>query len=179
LRRLALVLAATAAAGCADGREGGAPDAGGVAADVADRPAYAPSIDADSAIFDPSLGPGTVLRAGPANAEQVADPTSAPVVAADGPQVAIHDGFFRTAPCGGPLGANAVLLSDTIVVRVVSQPPADTAACEGEGEATAYALLVGQFEPGDYVVRLIHDGDRARPPLDTVYPPVTLEPREP
>jgi len=128
---------------------------------------------------DPALlAPGIVLRRGPATPEAIAGPVYPPIVKGDRGQVSIYEGYFLQAPCSSPIAAEA-FRGDTITVRVRSLP--DTLApdpCPEAPKPIGYAMLVGQFEPGTYAVRLIHEGDHARPsPLDTVYPNITVEPK--
>lgn len=124
--------------------------------------------------------PGTILRFGPAAPEVASNPPSAPVVDGDKGQVSIYEGYFLREPCALPLRVDASHQGDTILVRVISAPDSlrlDTCA-EGQ-RPTGYAVLVGQFEPDDYAVRIVHEGDRARPtPLDTVFDNITIRPRE-
>ena len=121
--------------------------------------------------------PGTILRFGPAEPEVAAGPFYPPVVVGDEGQISIYEGFFLVAPCSRPLRADASRAADTIVVRLISEPAASDADCQDVERPTGYALLAGQFEPGDYPVRLIHQGDLAREtPLDTVYEDITVEP---
>lgn len=124
--------------------------------------------------------PGTVLRFGPATPEEIARPLYAPIVEGDHGQVSIYRGFFVREPCALPLRVDASLGVDTITLRVVSEPDTARADTCQEGEhPTGYAVLVGQFEPDVYAVRVVHEGDRSRPaPLDTVYENITVAPRE-
>lgn len=128
---------------------------------------------------DPALlAPGIVLRKGPATPEAIAGPVYPPIVAGDRGQLSIYEGYFLRAPCSTPIAVDASR-GDTITVRIRSRP--DTAApdpCPEAPKPIGYAMLVGQFEPGTYAVRLIHEGDHARPsPLDTVYDNITVEPK--
>lgn len=124
--------------------------------------------------------PGTILRWGPATPEAIEGPVYPPVVAGDRGQVSIYEGYFVSQPCYRPLRADADLQADTIVVRVIADPDTARAGpCEEAEKPLGYAMLVGQFDPGSYAVRLIHEGDTARDaPLDTVYADIAIEPRE-
>ncbi|MDX1579070.1 MAG: hypothetical protein R3266_11320 [Gemmatimonadota bacterium] len=127
---------------------------------------------------DPALQkPGTVFRFGPATEDVLTGPVEPPVVEGDSGQVSIYEGFFVQAPCARPLRAGADTSGDTIIVRVVSEPDtARTGPCLEEEKALGYAMLVGRFEPGDYAVRVIHEGDLARdPPLDRVYEDIGIQ----
>lgn len=154
------------------------------AALVAAVAACAPSSDRDGGMGDDvvidstGVGPGTVFRYGPATAAALADPPSAPIVEGDSGQVSIHGGFFGLEPCAAPLRPVASWSGDTIRVRLVSGPDTTLEGPCTQGEQKAgYALVVGQFEPGDYAVRVIHEGDRARSPaLDTVYHGIRIHP---
>lgn len=123
--------------------------------------------------------PGTVFQFGPATPEEVARPLYPPVVRGDEGVVSIYEGYFVRAPCSRPLRVDASHEGDTILVRVVSE--SDTARIETCAEAerpTGYAVLVGQFEPAEYQVRIVHEGDRSRPTsLDTVYDDITVKPK--
>ena len=130
--------------------------------------------------IDPDMvAPGVIFRSGPATAEAMAGPIYPPIVAGDAGQVSIHGGYFVQRPCSLPLQASS-RRGDTITVRITSRP--DTAragTCPEDRKALGYALLTGQFEPGTYAVRLVHEGDLAREAgLDTVYPNITVRPRE-
>ena len=124
--------------------------------------------------------PGTILRWGPATPEAIEGPVYPPVVAGDRGQVSIYEGYFVSRPCHRPLRAEADLQADTIIVRVIADPDtARTGPCEEVEKQLGYAMLVGQFDPGTYAVRLIHEGDMAREALlDTVYAGIAIEPRE-
>lgn len=163
---IAAALLALSAGACA-------PDAGGT--DTSDA-----RVSADTT--DPGLEkPGTILRFGPAAPEVAAGPLAPPTVEGDEGQVSIYEGYFLRGPCSLPLRVDASHQGDTILVRVISEPDStrlDT--CEEGQRPTGYAVLVGQFEPDDYQVRVIHEGDGARPtPLDTVYENITVRPRAP
>ncbi|MFO7893383.1 MAG: hypothetical protein R6U63_06615 [Longimicrobiales bacterium] len=128
---------------------------------------------------DPELlAPGIILRHGPATPEAVAGPVRAPVVEGDRGQLSIYDGYFILAACATPIRVTATR-GDTITVRVVSEPDTARAGpCQERPKPIGYAMLVGQFEPDRYTVRLIHEGDGARPtPLDTVYDNITIQPK--
>lgn len=158
---LTVALSLTLAAGCAPEGPGPNTEAFEVSADT----------------VDPALiAPGVILRRGPATPEAVEGPVYPPVVTGDAGQLSIYEGFFLRAPCSTALAVEASR-GDTITVRVWSAP--DTTAptpCPDGPKAVGYAMLVGQFDPGTYAVRLIHDGDGARPaPLDTVYDNITVE----
>jgi hypothetical protein len=138
-----------------------------------------PGMVADTTYLDDPDQPGTVLRRGPATPDEVADPSPAPTVEGATGRISVYDGFFVTAPCAGPPRVDASLQQDTIHVDVISDPavlPTDS-ICAGTDRAWGYAVLVGPFEAGSYAVRLRHQGDRARPPLDTVLAGITIEPR--
>ena len=168
LARTFTVAAALVLTGCA-GEPGSEPsgDQGFSGADSA-------RISADTVAADK---PGTIFRFGPAEPEVASGPVYPPVVVGDEGQISIYEGFFLRAPCSRPLQADASRAGDTIVVRIISRPDSAAAGCQEAERATGYALLAGQFEPGDYPVRLIHEGDLAREaPLDTVYENITVEP---
>ncbi len=159
---LAVAVLAALAAGCG-------PD---TAADRED------SFQVTADTIDPELlAPGTILRQGPATPEAMAGPVRPPVLAGAKGQISISQGYFVRAPCATSISVRASR-GDTITVRVTSRP--DTTApdpCPETPKPIGYAMLVGQFEPGSYAVRLIHEGDGARPaPLDTVYENITVEP---
>ncbi len=122
--------------------------------------------------------PGTVFRHGPATPEEIARPLHPPTVEGGEGQVSIYDGYFVREPCALPLRIFASG-GDTILVRLVSEPDtAGTGDCQEAEQPTGYAVLVGQFEPDEYAVRIVHEGDRSRPaPLDTVYENITVTPR--
>jgi hypothetical protein len=139
-----------------------------------------PGMVADTAFLEDAGKPGTILRRGPATPEEVADPSPTPTVEGDVGQVSIYDGFFVTAPCASPPRVDASRQRDTIHVRVISDAP-DTPAdssCSESDRAWGYAALVGEFEEGRYEVRVSHEGDRARPSLDTVFTGITIESRQ-
>lgn len=129
---------------------------------------------------DPDLvKPGTVLRFGPATPEEIARPHYPPVVRGDEGVVSIYEGYFVRAPCSLPLRVDASNEGDTILVRVVSEADSTrTETCEEPERPTGYAVLVGQFQPAGYRVRIVHEGDRSRPTsLDTVYDDITVKPK--
>lgn len=103
---------------------------------------------------------------------------SAPIVAGDSGQISVYDGYFLLAPCSQPLRVQASQAEDTIRVRLFSSP--DTAAtgpCAEDVRPWEYSLLVGQFEPGEYVVHVRHEGDLARETaLDTLYRGIEILP---
>lgn len=135
------------------------------------------ALNVDTAYSDPTA-PGTILRRGPATPEAIRNPPSAPTVYGAAGQVSVHNGFFVAAPCASAPRVDVGRRQDTILVRMVSQ--SDTVrgvACPDSARAYGYALLVGQFDPGEYSVRVTHQGDRGRPPLDTVYDDITVQPR--
>ena len=136
-----------------------------------------PGMVADTTYLEDALTPGVILRRGPASPEEVASPAPSPVVSGDYGQISVYDGFFITAPCASAPRIDASRESGTIRVRVISEEaPADDACGESE-RAWAYAALIGEFEPGRYDVRVSHEGDLARSPLDTVYTDIAIEPR--
>lgn len=122
--------------------------------------------------------PGTVFRQGPATPEEIARPLHPPIVEGGEGQVSIYDGYFVRGPCATPLQVDANR-GDTILVRLMSKPDSARADnCQEEEQPTGYAVLVGQFEPAEYAVRVVHEGDRSRPaPLDTVYENIIVTPR--
>jgi hypothetical protein len=138
-----------------------------------------PGMVVDTSFMEDATMPGSVLRRGPASPEQLANPTPSPTVRGDSGQISIYDGFFVTAPCARPPVVDASLERDTIRVRIVSQAPAAPAdtACAEASRAWGYATLVGQFDGGIYQVHVVHQGDLARAPLDTVYTDITIESR--
>lgn len=124
-----------------------------------------------------SSRPGTILRYGPADPEVVSGPVYPPVVVGDEGQVSVYEGFFIQEPCALPLRVDASRQSDTILVRVISEPDTARVDCRESERPAAYAVLVGQFEPGAYSVRVVHEGDRARTtPLDIVYDNIAIRP---
>lgn len=130
--------------------------------------------------IDPELiQPGTVLRVGPATEEAINRPVFPPIVRGDEGMISIYDGFFIQAPCSLPLQRAVRLSRDTITVRFISAP--DTTLdgpCQEDSRPLGYSMLVGQFEPDSYAVRLMHEGDQARAtPLDTVYEDIAVEPK--
>lgn len=124
--------------------------------------------------------PGTILRFGPATSEEIARPATSPMVRGDEGVVSIHEGYFVRGPCARPLRVDASSHGDTILVRVVSEPDTSrVGTCEERERPTGYAVLVGQFQPAEYRVRVVHEGDRARPTsLDTVYDNIIVKPKQ-
>ena len=134
--------------------------------------------DGSSSARADSEKPGTVMRRGPATAEAIADPPAVPSVRGGQGQLSIYDGFFLAAPCAGEPRVDASRRQDTVLVRIVSEPAAvPTESCDEEARAWGYSLLVGPFQPDEYPVRVVHEGDLERPPLDTVFSDVAIEPR--
>lgn len=139
--------------------------------------AFNDSVRVSADTTDPALlAPGIIFRKGPADPQVAAGPVYPPVVTGEPEVLSIYDGYFLRAPCSTPLSVEASR-GDTITVRLRSRP--DTTApdpCQDSPKPIGYAMLVGPIEPGTYAVRLIHEGDRARPsPLDTVYENITID----
>jgi hypothetical protein len=129
---------------------------------------------------DPDLErPGTIFRSGPATPEEIARPLYPPIVRGAEGVVSIYEGYFVRAPCSRPLRVDANSEGDTILVRVVSETDtARTDTCAQPERPTGYSVLVGEFPPADYRVRIVHEGDRSRPTrLDTVYDDITVKPK--
>lgn len=102
--------------------------------------------------------------------------SKAPIVEGDSGRISIYEGYFLKGGCHGGIGSDATAAGDTIVLTLLSTPDTSgTAPCEAEPQIMGYAVLVATLPAGEYVIRVVHEGEVAESPVDSVYT-VTVAP---
>ena len=115
------------------------------------------------------------MRYGPA--PDAARP-AAPVVEGDSGRISIHGGYFLKGGCHAGIGSDATAAGDTIVLTLLSRPDTSgTTPCEAEPQVMGYAVLVATLPAGEYVIRVVHEGEVAESPVDSVYTVTVAPPR--
>ena len=119
-----------------------------------------------------TFGPGTLLRYGPMPGRRPA----APLVEGDSGRISIHGGYYLLGGCHGGIGSDATAAGDTIVLTLLSLPDTSSAGpCEAAPQVMGYAVLVATLPAGEYLIRVVHDGERTESPVDSLYT-VTVDP---
>ena len=104
--------------------------------------------------------------------------SSAPAVRGDSGTISIYEGYFLKGGCHGGIASDATAAGDTIVLTLLSLPDTSgTTPCEKEPQIMGYAVLVATLQAGEYVIRVVHDGEVAESPVDSVYTVTVAPPR--